>query len=177
MRHQPFTVGIPWFIRKKVCSLNLVSNDVVTLFKLQHLKIFSSGGPNIYDFKQNFDIPTNDENGLSTGVVGFEPTHEGVKVPCLTAWLYPNNVKRRVRGIEPPNVRATIWCVNHFTTPAIILLTRAVGIEPTLKVLETLVLPLNYARKMEGEGFEPPNPKERIYSPPRLASSLPFQNI
>ena len=30
---------------------------------------------------------------------------------------------------------------------------------------------------MEGEGFEPPNPKERIYSPPRLASSLPFQKI
>ena len=79
-------------------------------------------------------------------------------------------------GIEPTHARATIWCVNHFTTPAIILLTRAVGIEPTLKVLETLVLPLNYARKMEGEGFEPPNPKERIYSPPRLASSLPFQN-
>ena len=51
--------------------------------------------------------------------------------------------------------------------------TRAVGIEPTLKVLETLVLPLNYARIMGGEGFEPPNPKERIYSPPRLASSLP----
>ena len=24
-----------------------------------------------------------------TGVAGFEPTHEGVKVPCLTAWLYP----------------------------------------------------------------------------------------
>ena len=57
------------------------------------------------------------------------------------------------------------------------LLTRAVGIEPTLKVLETLVLPLNYARNMEGEGFEPPNPKERIYSPPRLASSLPFHDL
>ena len=79
-------------------------------------------------------------------------------------------------GIEPTHARATIWCVNHFTTPAIILLTRAVGIEPTLKVLETLVLPLNYARKMEGEGFEPLNPTERIYSPPRLTSSLPFQN-
>ena len=79
-------------------------------------------------------------------------------------------------GIEPTRAGATIWCVNHFTTFAIIL-TRAVGIEPTLKVLETLVLPLNYARNMEGEGFEPPNPKERIYSPPRLASSLPFQNI
>ena len=80
----------------------------------------------------------------------------------------------RVVGVEPTHNGATIRRVNHFTTPAIILLTRAVGIEPTLKVLETLVLPLNYARKMEGEGFEPPNPKERIYSPPRLASSLPF---
>ena len=79
-------------------------------------------------------------------------------------------------GIEPTRARATIWCVNHFTTFAI-MLTRAVGIEPTLKVLETLVLPLNYARNMEGEGFEPPNPKERIYSPPRLASSLPFRYL
>ena len=26
---------------------------------------------------------------ITTGVAGFEPTHEGVKVPCLTAWLYP----------------------------------------------------------------------------------------
>ena len=79
-------------------------------------------------------------------------------------------------GIEPTNAGTTIRCVNHFTTFAII--TRAVGIEPTLKVLETLVLPLNYARKgMEREGFEPPNPKERIYSPPRLASSLSLQNI
>ena len=24
------------------------------------------------------------------GVAGFEPTHDGVKVRCLTAWLYPN---------------------------------------------------------------------------------------
>ena len=31
-----------------------------------------------------------------------------------------------------------------------------------------------YPYKMEGSGFEPPNPKERIYSPPRLATSLPF---
>ena len=54
----------------------------------------------------------------------------------------------------------------------------AAGIEPTPKVLETFVLPLYYARKtMEGEGFEPPNPKERIYSPPRLASSLPFRYL
>ena len=55
----------------------------------------------------------------------------------------------------------------------------AVGIEPTPKVLETSILPLNYApisiKLVEGDGFEPPNPKERIYSPPRLATSLPLR--
>jgi hypothetical protein len=30
---------------------------------------------------------------------------------------------------------------------------------------------------VEGDGFEPPNPKERIYSPPRLATSLPLHFI
>ena len=30
---------------------------------------------------------------------------------------------------------------------------------------------------MEGGRFELPNPKERIYSPPRLATSLPFRKI
>ena len=24
------------------------------------------------------------------GIAGFEPTNTGVKVPCLTAWQYPN---------------------------------------------------------------------------------------
>ena len=37
-----------------------------------------------------------------TGVAGFEPTHEGVKVPCLTAWLYPINIKNGERGIRTP---------------------------------------------------------------------------
>ena len=52
------------------------------------------------------------------GVAGIEPAHQGVKVPCLTAWLHPN---KRVVGED---------------------------------------------------GFEPPNPKELIYSQPRLATSL-----
>ena len=30
---------------------------------------------------------------------------------------------------------------------------------------------------MEGGRFELPNPKERIYSPPRLATSLPLQLV
>ena len=59
------------------------------------------------------------------GVLGFEPRHDGIKIRCLTAWLYPNTYKKMV----------------------------------------------------EGDGFEPPNPKERIYSPPRLATSLPLQEV
>ena len=54
----------------------------------------------------------------------------------------------------------------------------AVGIEPTSKVLETSILPLNYAPIQMVEGrFELPNPKERIYSPPRLATSLPLHEM
>ncbi len=49
----------------------------------------------------------------------------------------------RSKGIEPSNVGATIRCVNHFATTAM-LLAGTVGIEPTLEVLETSVLPLNY---------------------------------
>ena len=30
-----------------------------------------------------------------TGVAGFEPTNDGVKVRCLTAWLYPNGLGDR----------------------------------------------------------------------------------
>ena len=54
----------------------------------------------------------------------------------------------RSMGLEPTNAGATDRCVNPFATTAtlhIILLAGAAGIEPTPKVLETFVLPLNYA--------------------------------
>ena len=47
-------------------------------------------------------------------------------------------------GIEPTCAGATNRCVNHFTNTAMILKAGIVGIEPTLTVLETVVLPLNY---------------------------------
>ena len=74
-------------------------------------------------------------------------------------------------GLEPMRAGATIRCVNQ-TSPLSPSMAGVVGIEPTPTVLETVVLPLNYTPimlKMDGSGFEPPNPKERIYSPPRLA--------
>ena len=65
-----------------------------------------------------------------------------------SAWkaeVLPLNYTRilmgRLMGIEPTSVGATIRCVNHFATIAMAGVT---GIEPTLTVLETAVLPLNY---------------------------------
>ena len=55
---------------------------------------------------------------------------------------YTPKKERRMMGIEPTNAGATIRCVNHFATFA---MAGAAGIEPTLTVLETAVLPLNYA--------------------------------
>ena len=54
-------------------------------------------------------------------------------------------------GIEPTNAGITIRCVNHFATTAIIN-GRGSRIEPTLEVLETSVLPLNYTPKENGGG-------------------------
>jgi hypothetical protein len=32
---------------------------------------------------------------LLAGVEGFEPTHDGIKTRCLTAWLYPNRLTQK----------------------------------------------------------------------------------
>ncbi len=55
----------------------------------------------------------------------------------------------RLMGIEPTNAGTTIRCVNHFAT---IAMAGAAGIEPAPKVLETFVLPLNYAPILNGGG-------------------------
>ena len=52
--------------------------------------------------------------------------------------------------IEPKNFETAIQCVNRFAAAS--LLAGAVGIEPTLTVLETVVLPLNYAPVNGGGG-------------------------
>ena len=60
-------------------------------------------------------------------------------------------IKGRMMRIELTNAGATIRCVNHFATFA---MAGAAGIEPTLTVLETAVLPLNYAPINGGEWID-----------------------
>ena len=45
------------------------------------------------------------------GVVGFEPTHDGVRVRCLTAWLHPSG-RVLIRSREVVKV--------NFSYPAIV---------------------------------------------------------
>ncbi len=72
-------------------------------------------------------------------------------------------------GLEPTRAGTTIRCVNQTSPIPHHTKTGIAGVEPALAVLETDVLPLYYIPMVVGSGFEPPNPKERIYSPPRLA--------
>ncbi len=55
------------------------------------------------------------------GVAGFEPTHAGVKVPCLTAWLHPiglyNYLLAGVLGFEPRNVGVRVPCLTAWRHP------------------------------------------------------------
>ena len=41
------------------------------------------------------------------GIAGFEPTSDGVKVRCLTAWLYPNINKCR-RHLSPAQAASVV---------------------------------------------------------------------
>ena len=54
---------------------------------------------------------------VKTGVAGFEPTREGVKVPCLTAWLYPNGGGEWIRTTEPEGTDLQSVAFSHFATP------------------------------------------------------------
>jgi hypothetical protein len=90
----------------------------------------------------------------------------------------------RLMGIEPTNVGATIRCVNHFATTAIIILSTLAGmegIEPSLTVLETAVLPLNYIpikfKWWRETVSNRRTRREQIYSLPRLATSLSLQKF
>ena len=103
-------------------------------------------------------FPTNE----LAGVVGFEPTNDGIKIRCLTAWRYPNilgsilviMIKSHIQNkllCEPINSYATIrrrWWVLRCT----------MGVEPTTNGT-TSHRSANWATHTVAEvGFEPTYP-------------------
>ena len=76
--------------------------------------------------------------------VGLEPTTDRLTADSSTTELLWNMVG--LSGLEPPTSRLSGVRSNQLSYRPIYF-TGAVGIEPTLEVLETSVLPLNYAPK------------------------------
>ena len=116
-------------------------------------------------------------------MAGFEPTHDGVKVRCLTAWLHPKiylnkkNCKAKklctklsaflgwLMGVEPTTSRATTWHSNQLSYNHHIKMARLKGLEPLTHCLEgSCSIHLSYKRmirkqKMERVmGIEPTRP-------------------
>jgi hypothetical protein len=84
----------------------------------------------------------------------------------------------RLMGIEPTSVGTTIRCVNHFATIAIIVLigrgsrnrTHTKGFGDLYSTVK--LCPYKWWR---GTDSNRRTHRERIYSPPRLATSLPLR--
>ena len=78
--------------------------------------------------------------------VGLEPTTNRLTAGCSTTELLRNIFMVGLNGLEPSTSRLSGVRSNQLSYRPIFL-TGAVGIEPTPEVLETSVLPLNYAPK------------------------------
>ena len=112
-------------------------------------------------------------------MAGLEPANEGVKVPCLTAWLHPYWEERAgakshpslfvgwVKGLEPSTPGTTIRCSNQLSYTHHISCIRAIfaamlraskmvrqkGLEPPAYCLEgSCSIQLSYWRKWIGAG-------------------------
>ena len=95
------------------------------------------------------------------GVPGFEPGHDGIKIRCLTAWLYPKNGGGgRIRTAEPEGADLQSAAFSLFATPP----NNGAGERSrTLDLLITsqLLYQLSYTgtiEMVEDDGLEPPTP-------------------
>ena len=105
-------------------------------------------------------------------MAGLEPANEGVKVPCLTAWLHPYWEERAgakshpslfvgwVKGLEPSTPGTTIRCSNQLSYTHHISCTRE---------------PATYSKKSgTPEGTRTPGPllRRQLLYPPELRAHV-----
>ena len=96
------------------------------------------------DFKINF------KQTRVVGVARFELTREGVKVPCLTAWLHPSvslfesGAFEEIRTPDPRLRRAMLYPTELQTH----IMERVMGIGPTQPAWKAGTLPLSYTRSL-----------------------------
>ncbi len=67
---------------------------------------------------------------LMAGEVGIEPTHDGVKVRCLTAWRLPNQ-NGGSGGNRTPDLRVMNPSLSPTELPSRMIMVEGVGFEPT----------------------------------------------
>ena len=79
-------------------------------------------------------------------MAGFEPANEGVKVPCLTAWLHPYKGKERGSGLYS---RSRSFC-------GVGKGTRTLDTRNHNPVLSRLSYTHHRSEMVRQEGFEPP---------------------
>ena len=96
------------------CSIKIQSQKISNGFwRGMDKERFCEGGENInWGNKKGTGI-----GACRTGVAGFEPTNDGVKVRCLTAWLYPNGGGGQIRTAEPEGADLQSAAFSHFATP------------------------------------------------------------
>ena len=91
-----------------------------------------------------------------TGVAGFEPTNDGVKVRCLTAWLYPNGGGGQIRTAEPEGADLQSAAFSLFATlPYVIKKWRETESNRRHMELQSIALPTELPSLIAGAGFEP----------------------
>ena len=111
-------------------------------------------------------------SGMVAGLVGIEPTHPGVKVPCLTTWLQPYTFRSSRLDCHSPMADSTTRCTGSISAPALSF-QRALSFSVRCPALAHIIR----ARPGHWWKFGDLNPKPTRYERVALPIELSFQIV